>query len=124
MRIAEKYVDRILGGSMSSKCAQCPAVAAILALIAGIFAIDWWLPQHLAITVLYVVPVLIASRISFQWLLPGVATLTSFLTLMEVARTPFYLLTWTAVCNRSFTLLVIWVTAHYTRKPCLSSPRS
>jgi hypothetical protein len=96
---------------MSSKCAQCPAVAAILALIAGIFAIDWWLPQHLAITVLYVVPVLIASRISFQWLLPGVATLTSFLTLMEVARTPFYLLTWTAVCNRSFTLLVIWVTA-------------
>lgn len=91
--------------------AHYPVVIAILTLIGGIFAIDWWLPQGLAITVLYVVPVLIASRIPLSWLPPGVAILTSVLTLMEVVRTPLPSLTWVAVCNRSFTLLVIWVTA-------------
>lgn len=36
-----------------------------LALIAVIGAIDWWLPLGLTITTLYVVPVLIASRIPY-----------------------------------------------------------
>src|SRR5574341_2017585 len=86
-----------------------PVVGAILTLIGGIFAIDWWLPQNLAITVLYVVPVLLASRIPLSWLSPGVAVLTSVLTLVEMVRTPLPSLTWMAVCNRSITLLVIWV---------------
>ena len=91
--------------------AHYPVVAAILALIAGIFAVDWWLPQTLAITVLYVVPVLLASRIHVSWLTSRVAILTSVLTLTEMIRTPLANLTWVALCNRSFTLLVIWVTA-------------
>src|SRR5574337_222144 len=91
--------------------AQYPVVFAILTLIGGIFAIDWWLPQGLAITVLYVVPVLLASRIPLSWLTPGVAILTSVLTLTEMVRTPLPNLTWVALFNRSFALLVIWVTA-------------
>jgi PAS domain S-box-containing protein len=91
--------------------AHYPVIFAILTLIGGIFAIDWWIPQSLAITVLYVVPVLLASRIQLSWLTPGVAILTSVLTLAEMVRTPLPNLTWVAVCNRSFTLLVIWLTA-------------
>jgi PAS domain S-box-containing protein len=88
-----------------------PVIGAILTLIGGIFAIDSWLPQNLAITVLYVVPVLLASRIPLSWFSPGVAVLTSVLTLVEMVRTPLPSLTWMVVCNRSITLLVIWVTA-------------
>jgi PAS domain S-box-containing protein len=91
--------------------AHYPVVFAILTLIGGIYAIDWWLPQGLAITVLYVVPVLLASRIPLSWLTPAVAILTSVLSLAEMVRTPLQSLTWISVCNRSFTLLVIWVTA-------------
>ncbi len=90
---------------------QYPVLAAILTLIGVIFAIDWGLPQSLAITVLYVVPVLLASRLHVSWLTPGVAILTSVLTLGEMVRTPLLNLTWLAVCNRSITLFVIWVTA-------------
>jgi PAS domain S-box-containing protein len=91
--------------------AHYPVIFAILTLIGGIFAIDWWLPQGLSITVLYVVPVLLASRMHLSWLTPSVAMLTSVLTLTEMVRTPLLNLTWVAVCNRSFTLLVIWLTA-------------
>ena len=42
-----------------------------------IFIIDWWLPQDLAITVLYVVPLLLASWLHLSWLTPTVAILTS-----------------------------------------------
>jgi hypothetical protein len=75
-----------------------------------IFIIDWWLPQDLAITVLYVVPVLLASRLHLSWLTPAVAILTSVLTLGEMVRTP--LLIFKLSSNlQSITLLVIWVTA-------------
>lgn len=91
--------------------ANYPVVAAILTLISGIFIIDWWVPQNFAITVLYVVPILLASRLHLSWLTPAVASLTSVLTLAEMVRTPLLILNWVAVCNRSITLLVIWVTA-------------
>lgn len=91
--------------------AQYPVVAAILTLIGGIFAVDWWLPQSSAITVLYVVPILLASRVHLPRLTSRVAILASALTLAEMIRTPLLNLTWVAVCNRSFTLLVIWITA-------------
>jgi PAS domain S-box-containing protein len=113
MGIALKYIcNRTTRWvSMIFLQAHFPVVGAILALIGGIFAIDWWLPQNLAITVLYVVPVLLASRIPLSWFSPGVAVLTSVLSLVEMVRTPLPSLTWMAVCNRSITLLVIWVTA-------------
>lgn len=113
MGIAHKDIEgaQLAGCPMILLQAYYPMVGAVLTLIGGIFTIDWWLPQGLAITVLYVVPVLIASRIPLPWLLPGVAVLTSVLTLAETVRTPLATLTWVAVCNRTFTLLVIWITA-------------
>ena len=87
-----------------------PALGAALAMIAGIFAIDWWLPLGLTITTLYVVPVLIASRIPHARLTPLIAGLASVVTILSLFRGPLVTITWVAVCNRGFALMVIWVT--------------
>ena len=79
-------------------------------MIAGIFAIDWWLPLGLTITTLYVVPVLIASRIPHARLTPLIAGLASVVTILSLFRGPLVTITWVAVCNRIFALMVIWVT--------------
>ena len=79
-------------------------------MIAGIFAIDWWLPLGLTITTLYVVPVLIASRIPHARLTPLIAGLASVVTILSLFRGPLLTITWVAVCNRVFALMVIWVT--------------
>lgn len=96
---------------MTLRQAFCPTLAVSLALVAGIFVADWWAPLGLAITVLYVVPVLIAARSANPVATPLVAASASVLTILEVFRSPLQSLTWVAVCNRSFTLLIIWVTA-------------
>jgi PAS domain S-box-containing protein len=96
---------------MTLRQAFCPTLAVSLTLVAGIFVVDWWVPLGLAITVLYVVPVLIAARLANPVAPPLVAAVASVLTILEVFRAPLHSLTWVAVCNRSFTLLVIWVTA-------------
>jgi PAS domain S-box-containing protein len=96
---------------MTLRQACCPTLAVSLALVAGIFVVDWWVPMGLAITVLYVVPVLIAARLENPVATPLVAAIASVLTILEVFRSPLQSLTWVAVCNRSFTLLIIWVTA-------------
>jgi PAS domain S-box-containing protein len=82
-----------------------------LALIAGIGAIDWWLPLGLTITTLYVVPVLIASRIPHPRLTFWVAALASLVTILDMFDQPFFALTWVSAVNRAFALMVIWVTA-------------
>lgn len=82
-----------------------------LALIALIGAIDWWLPWGLTITTLYVVPVLIASRIPHPRLTFWVAALASCVTVLDLFRSPLFALTWVVAINRAFALMVIWVTA-------------
>ena len=82
-----------------------------LALIAVIGAIDWWLPLGLTITTLYVVPVLIASRIPHPRLTFWVAALASLVTILDMFDQPFFALTWVSAVNRAFALMVIWVTA-------------
>ena len=82
-----------------------------LALIALIGAIDWWLPLGLTITTLYVVPVLIASRIPHPRLTFWVAALASCVTVLDLFRSPLFALTWVVAINRAFALMVIWVTA-------------
>jgi PAS domain S-box-containing protein len=82
-----------------------------LALIAGIGAIDWWLPLGLTITTLYVVPVLIASRIPHPRLTFWVAALASLVTILDMFDRPLFALTWVSAVNRAFALMVIWVTA-------------
>ncbi|MBI4001052.1 MAG: PAS domain S-box protein, partial [Nitrospira defluvii] len=82
-----------------------------LALIAVIGAIDWWLPLGLTITTLYVVPVLIASRIPHPRITFWVAALASCVTVLDLFRSPLFALTWVVAINRAFALMVIWVTA-------------
>ena len=82
-----------------------------LALIAGIGAIDWWLPLGLTITTLYVVPVLIASRTPPPRRTCWVAALASLVTILDMFDQPFFALTWVSAVNRAFALMVIWVTA-------------
>jgi PAS domain S-box-containing protein len=82
-----------------------------LALIAAIGAIDWWLPLGLTITTLYVVPVLIASRIPHPRITFWVAALASCVTVLDLFRSPLFALTWVVAINRAFALMVIWVTA-------------
>jgi len=82
-----------------------------LALIAVIGAIDWWLPLGLTITTLYVVPVLIASRIPHPRLTFWVAALASLVTILDMFDRPLFALTWVSAMNRAFALMVIWVTA-------------
>lgn len=91
--------------------ACCPTLAVSLALVAGIFVVEWWVPLGLTITVLYVVPVLLAARSANPAATPLVAAAASMLTILEVFRLPLESLTWVVVCNRLFTLLIIWVTA-------------
>ncbi len=86
------------------------SIALTAALIGGIAIVDWWLPVGLVITVLYVAPVLIASRVPIVKFMPAVAGVTSALTILEVFRTSLSALTWVELCNRAFTLLVIWIT--------------
>ncbi|MGQ0812313.1 MAG: PAS domain-containing protein, partial [Nitrospiraceae bacterium] len=88
-----------------------PLSGIIVALIAGIFAVDMWLPLGLTVALLYVAPVLISSWISHQRVIPLVATLTSLLTVLEVFRPPLIGPGWVAICNRAFTVLAIWTTA-------------
>ncbi len=82
-----------------------------LALIAAIGAIDWWLPLGLTITTLYVVPVLIASRIPHPRITFWVAAIASFVTILDLFHSPLFALTWVGAMNRAFALMVIWVTA-------------
>ncbi len=82
-----------------------------LVLIALIGAIDWWLPLGLTITTLYVVPVLITSRIPHPRLTFWVAALASCVTVLDLFRSPLFALTWVVAINRAFALMVIWVTA-------------
>jgi len=96
---------------MTLREAYWPTFAVSLALVAGIFVVDWWVPMGLAITVLYGVPVLIAARLANPVATPLAAAIASVLTILGVFRSPIQSLTWVAVCNRSFTLLIIWVTA-------------
>lgn len=86
------------------------SIGLTVALIVGIAIVDWWLPVGLVITVLYVAPVLIASRVPMGRFMPNVAGVTSVLTILEIFRTPLSALTWVELCNRAFTLLVIWIT--------------
>lgn len=106
--------------------AFCPTLAVSLALVVGIFVVDWWAPLGLAITVLYVVPVLIAARSAYPAAISLVAAGASMLTILEVFRLPLQSLTWVAVSNRSFTLLIIWVTAllYLRRQPDESELRA
>lgn len=82
-----------------------------LALIAAIGAIDWWLPMGVTITTLYVVPVLIASRIPHARMTFWVAALVSVVTILDMFDRPLFALTWVSAVNRAFVLMVIWVTA-------------
>jgi PAS domain S-box-containing protein len=82
-----------------------------VALIAVIGAVDWWLPFGLTITTLYVVPVLIASRIPHPRVTFWVAALASLVTVLDLFRSPLLTVTWVVVVNRAFALMVIWVTA-------------
>lgn len=82
-----------------------------LALIAVIGAVDWWLPLGLTITSLYVVPVLIASRIPYPRITFWVAATASCVTILDLFHSPLYALTWVSAVNRAFALMVIWVTA-------------
>ena len=82
-----------------------------MALIALIGAIDWWPPLGLTITTLYVVPVLIASRIPHPRITFWVAALASCVTVLDLFRSPLFALTWVVAINRAFALMVIWVTA-------------
>ncbi|MBI3356799.1 MAG: PAS domain S-box protein [Nitrospirae bacterium] len=88
-----------------------PSLAVSLALVTAIFAVDWRVPLGLGITVLYVVPVLIVARLANPLATPLVATFASVLTILGVFQFSVQNLTWVAACNRSFTLLIIWVTA-------------
>ncbi len=86
-------------------------LAVALALIAVIGAVDWWLPLGLTITTLYVVPVLIASRIPYPRITFWVAATASFVTMLDLFHNPLSALTWVTAVNRAFALMVIWVTA-------------
>jgi len=88
-----------------------PVLGMAVALIAAIGAIDWWLPLGLTITTLYVVPVLIASRIPHPRVTFWVAALASLVTVLDLFRGPLLTVTWVVVMNRAFALMVIWVTA-------------
>lgn len=88
-----------------------PVLGMAVALIAVIGAIDWWLPLGLTITTLYVVPVLIASRIPHPRVTFWVAALASLVTVLDLFRSPLLTVTWVVVMNRAFALMVIWVTA-------------
>src|SRR5574338_717072 len=88
-----------------------PVLGIALAFIVGVFAIDWWLPLDLTITTLYVVPVLIASRIPHPRVTFWVAALASLVTVLDLFRSPLLTVTWVVVMNRAFALMVIWVTA-------------
>lgn len=87
-----------------------PVLCLALALVAGVCAIDWWLPPGLTITTLYVVPVLLASRIPHPRVTPLTAALASFLTVMDLFHGTLATISWVAVGNRLFALMVIWVT--------------
>ena len=102
------YSSFFLGMSRSSYS----ILGVALALIAVIGAIDWWLPLGLTITTLYVVPVLIASRIPHPRITFWVAAIASFVTIFDLFHSPlFFALTWVSAMNRAFALMVIWVTA-------------
>ena len=88
-----------------------PVLGMAVALIAVIGAIDWRLPLGLTITTLYVVPVLIASRIPHPRVTFWVAALASLVTVLDLFRSPLLTVTWVVVMNRAFALMVIWVTA-------------
>lgn len=88
-----------------------PVLGMAVALIAVIGAVDWWLPFGLTITTLYVVPVLIASRIPHPRVTFWVAALASLVTVLDLFRSPLLTVTWVVVVNRAFALMVIWVTA-------------
>jgi PAS domain S-box-containing protein len=87
-----------------------PALGVALALIAAVFAIDWWLPLGLTITTLYVVPVLIASRVPHPRVTPVIAAVASLSTILDLFHGPIATVSWVAVGNRLFALMVIWVT--------------
>jgi PAS domain S-box-containing protein len=87
-----------------------PVLGIALALIAWVFAIDWWLPLGLTITTLYVVPVLIASRVPHARVTPMTAGVASLATILDLFHGPLATISWVAVGNRAFALMVIWVT--------------
>ncbi len=96
---------------MNSGRSSFPTCGITAALIGGILAVDWWLPLGATVPVLYVVPVLISSWIPLPRAIPLVATLASFLALLDLVRAPVPTPLWVMVNNRLFSLIVIWVTA-------------
>ncbi|WHZ24861.1 MAG: hypothetical protein OJF47_003973 [Nitrospira sp.] len=88
-----------------------PVLGMAVTLIAVIFSVDWWLPLGLTITTLYVVPVLIASRVPHPRTTFWVAALASLATMIGLFRSPLLTVTWVVMMNRAFALMVIWVTA-------------
>lgn len=81
------------------------------ALIGGIRAVDWWLPMGIAVPMLFVVPVLVSSRIHRSRLILLTAAIVSLLTIINLLWAPSLVPVWIVLCTRVFAVVVIWVTA-------------
>ena len=96
---------------MNTGRSSFPTCGMTAILIGGIHAVDWWLPMGIAVPVLYVVPVFISSWIPRSRAVPLTAAIVSLLTMLDLLRAPLLTPAWIVICNRFFSLVVIWVTA-------------
>lgn len=78
---------------------------------AAVFALDVLTPRGVAVSVLYVAPVLLSLWSPQQRYTLIVASASSALTVVDIFLSPTGGIVWMAVANRALALFVIWVTA-------------
>lgn len=94
-----------------SRMTDIRLVAVAVGLAALIFAADLYLPQGIAVPMVYVGPILISLWLPHRLFTLGAAAIATLLTLVGfLASTPGASI-WMVVMNRSLAVAVIWMTA-------------
>ena len=84
--------------------------AVIAGLIAGIFALDLWLPRGISAWALYLIPMLLTMWLPYPRLPLLLAPTITVLVLAGFVYSPDGVPLWIAVLNRTFGILVLWGT--------------
>ena len=88
-----------------------PLITAILGFTAGVFGLDLVLPLGIAVPMLYAIPLLLTSKGLPRTFTLGLAAGASCLTVLDFLLSAPGPELWSAVANRSLSLVTIWVTA-------------
>jgi PAS domain S-box-containing protein len=91
--------------------AHLALLALISGLTIGIFIIDLWLPRGTSEWALYLVPLLLTMWLPYRWLPLSLTGVVTVLAVIGFVWSPEGVAMWISVTNRTFGILVLWITA-------------